>query len=425
MQARSQEAFGWMTHMAIKTGRLMTLARIETLPGDSLDVGISTSLEMHPLRRNSGLGIKMQLFAFWQPLRWTYTNFMTAAVGEYGNNQNYSATRQIPNNYHGEIPALQSKRNTVLHHIIADYGRIVDHYFREPHTPRITDTNVITSNLDSEYGYLCWQLPSWETSPNYDDSHDQTQIPANPNALDLALYTATARDQQAKDWQAIRIQDIYNYTYGGELNNEQEKVPYMLMPPQENYLESYATKPEGMGGTQSTSIAQIAGSLKGQIRRRFFAEHGTIWIMGLTRVRPSYKYTENYLDNPTHFGASKKLLGHPAGNAEAPINITLADLYSNSTSSASAGYQPWYQWYREKPDYWSPTFFEEDEGWPPRNTPTTKDGIKRHPDYGDIFYGSQFGEGLQHTSIGLQGARNFGGGMESIKGPDLSMTERN
>lgn len=410
---RAPAHINWQTHQAIKVGRLQMIGRLDVMPGDSLAITAGVRTEYNKLRRNAGVSLVQETFAFYAPWRWTYGNsFVAAATKGWSTAQTWQANQTL--NQGDDAPALMLHGNVAPRHLVWDYAEIVDHYFKEPHQPSVTNNNVFSDNDDQTYGYRCWQLrDSWETSPNWDDKHDEEKIlNENMPALSLPKYVRTGKDNQMRTWDAVRKEDIYRATFKGHLSNEAVFRPIHL-----HYdRQAVQLKGENIEPTESTQIASARSGGRITIPRRFYAEHGTIYILSLTRVKPTYWQAQPLLDIPSHLANQKKSLGHPVGNSESPLELNLDDIFSDAPANTSAGWVPWYSWMMRRPDFWSPVIRDNDEGWPARDTPTTKAELHRHPEYEDIWTSKQFGHGVTHASISAQGHRPVTGGRSSIMG---------
>ena len=410
---RSPANISWRTHQAIKVGRLLLLGRLNVLPGDSLSLAINHKVLFSKLRRNAGITIAWETFGFYSPWRWTYgDSFITAATSGWDSSNTYVTTKTLSNA--SNVPALQYHSKTIPTHLLESYAETIDHYFKEPHQPAVTTDNVIQDRDTQIYGYRCWQLrDTWQTSMNWSDAHEVQSLINQQAALDVPRYIMTGRDNQLRQWDAVRKEDIYRATYNGKISPEALKRPIHLHYERQT-VKLQAEDYDQLEGTQ-IAAAQAGGKIV--IPKRYYPEHGTVYIYGLARVRPSYWNAIDFLDSQTQLGNMKTALGHPVGGSEGPKEIQLADLFADATGSTSAGYSPWDQWHLKKPDYWSPVIEDADEGWPARDTPTTKAALFRHPNYDDIWSSLQFGHGLVHCGITASGNRAVGSGRTSIMSP--------
>lgn len=420
-------AFG--THQTMKVGRLQMIGRIHAQAGDSLAIQVTTNFRFAPLRRAAGVPVVTELFAFYLPYRWAYgDNFVTAAIEGFNSNQTYIHTNGAdgPHEQVEGIPSLMQRNETIPGHVLNHYASIIDHHFKERHTAEVTSANVLTTEDDYRYGYQLWQLmSSWETRSNWADAHDEIMIDTDggdQSALDLAHYVALGRDEQARTWDAVRREEVYQHTYGGKLSPEVEEEPLILMHQKSTGKEN----PFSMQGMELEQVnpAGLSSKISGRVPRRFIPEHGCIYLFACARIRPSYFQSSPYLDDIANFGNPRKLMGHPAGASMQPEPIKLTDLFADTTSSDVIGYVPYNEWLRTQPDWWSPDFQNNDAGWAPRGTPTSKLELRRHPDYSDIFATSQFGHGQLHSGIRVRGHRNLGMPLDSIQAPDMGRTER-
>ena len=424
---RTQIGYEQETHQVMKLGRLQTIARIPVMPGDSIEVEINSGIRLHPLRRPGGINIRTEIYGFYAPLRWSYSAFLQAITEGWNSARAYTATQTTA----WAAQALLTKNKTAPIHLMNDYANIVDHYFRERHTATINNANVLTTEDDFRYGYRAWQMPSWETGSNWADAHTNVKLPTghpataanealteveDMPALDLARYVLTARDEQLREWDAVRIEEIHDQTYHGQLPREAVTIPELLMHQDSRMREEAHSIPGAE--IQGQEITQAAGFTTSRIPRKFIPEHGTIWVLSLSRVKPTYRHSklDFLVDNPALFGNMKLLAGHPVGNEERPYAMELRRLFDDATSSDSMGYRPYYDWWREGGgDFWNDAFYTFDKGWMPRPTPANKNDLLRHPNYDDVFLSNQFGNGRIHTNINVRAARYIGDRSMSVK----------
>ena len=218
------------------------------------------------------------------------------------------------------------------------------------------------------------------------------------------------------EWGAVRREEIYQTTYQGNLNPEEEQVPELLLRESSSASEEPR---EGPGDQTDMAMMASAGSMvQGAIPQKFIPEHGTVYLLALARVRPSYRHSQQWLDITDHFGNPRQLMAHPVAVAEAPVEATLSQLFADSSSTV-AGYYGYNSWYRAMPDWWNSRFYTLDEGWPCRPSPSSKEGLLRHAEYDDIFVTDQYGHGTMHTNVEVNVGRQLGSKEQSVKMPGL------
>ena len=95
--------------------------------------------------------------------------------------------------------------------------------------------------------------------------------------------------------------------------------------------------------------------------------------------------------------------------------MELRRLFNDSTSAGWTGFRAYYDWYRAQGNFWGTDYYETDKGWAPRKTPTTKEALRRHPTYDEIFLSNQYGNGQIHSKLQVQAARIIGMPLDSVK----------
>ena len=402
----------------MRFGRLNLVGRWPVMAGESFAASGQVHIDTHTFRR-PGAVLCSELFSFYCPLRWTYPTVVDALVGGWEDATTWMSTTAVSDAPDG-LPFLLTHRNTVPTHWLHDYAAFVEHRVKERHIDtEVTSANVITSEVDKEFGYRAWQLRSWGTNLNWSDAHDNTTIGDGDAALDLAKTVAIAREDQAREWQQIRKEERYRQTYGGELDREVLQIPRNLARAKRFYRAA-AIEVDQM---QSIFAGKARVSLPLRIPRTYVREHGTIYTLQLTRIVPQYRYGEMFLDDPTRLGNTQYMSGHPVQATEKPIQMTPAKMFQDSSGSTELGYKPFGQWHEEPmPTYYHPRLLDLDEGWTYLDTPSSKEALQRHPDYGDEIQTTQlFGAGPV-TAIGLVKS-NRPVVMTSVKAPSVGGKE--
>lgn len=424
-EIREQVNIPWATHQAMKIGRLQMVGRFLVNAGESLAAQVTTEFEFHQLRRAAMLDIVTELYAFYMPHRWAYgDNFVTALTEQFGAaaHTTYLQTLTYAQPKIEGVPALMYKNKTIPRHSAHMHAAIIDHWFKERHTGTITDMNALTTKDDLDYGYLTWQLRSWETGGNWSDAYDTQKLPDNNvQALQLAHYVALAQEDQSREYTAVRTEEIHDHVYGGKLSAEAVQKPFLLMHQKAAAMQN-AMKIPGTE-TEHGMFADMKSVMTGAIPGRFFPEHGEVQIYALARISPTYQESVQYMDDPVNFGDYRKLFCHPVAATLPPRGLQLQHLFQDSNHTEIAGYYAPLDHFRFMPDWWSYKYKTVDVGWPQRKTPTSKLNLRRHPDYSDALTTNQFGNGLLDSGILVTGMRRLGRQGDAIRGATPERTE--
>jgi len=306
---------------------------------------------------------------------------------------------------------------TIPDHELAQYASVVDHYIKERHTSEVFASTVLQDEDDIRYGYRGWQLPTWTSAAQYRDSYDDVAFGSPTSPLDVQLLVEKTRDAQARDWTAVRPEEIIRHTYGGNLPPDALNIPIPIL--RERTRFSY--QPVPVDPIRGTVQVNLSARLNGKIPRRFFGEWGIIQVWAYPRMSILYRYSQEYLDRNANV-TPQKLLAHPVQALRQPLDLTLRDAFSNSSSTTSIGYIRRNDWYRKQVGYINPAFDDVDSGWMLAPSPSTKDGAKRHPDLGsqpyDIFTSTLFGAGSITGRVSVSGHRPIGNARQTVMSSD-------
>ena len=403
---REEVGFSYNNHQTLKVGRLLCVDHIQTLPGDSLDITASTDIEFATLVRRMTTPMQLEMFGFWAPLRWSYPNFLEAALGEWGNSTSWILTEDAPVDNGRGFQALRHQLHTVPRHLVQDYAAIIDHNFKEKHQPEINKNNVLTDEADQEYGWRAYQPTGvWPIPTGWTDAYGTQGIGAsNTPVIQLSQIIQQGKEDQQRAWNAVRPEERYRAIYEGKLDKEVEEEPVFLG----NTNGKVGGPTQTMDPLENTKLQQLMGKASIRFPRKFYEEHGTLYILLLARWRPSYRHAIPLLDQPAILGNNKLGLGHPLGANERPREMQLGELFADTASSTSTGFIKHNDWWKRQPDHWSPAYYTEDTGWIPRATPSSKAELWRHPEYEDIWATPQYAHGKVHTKIRIDGARPTG-----------------
>lgn len=408
-------SYGADVYSAFKYGRLNVVARIPVQAGETISARARFNCAFHPHRR-PGARIRSELFAFYCPLRWSYPTIVVALTGKYDNSSTWLTKTNLTTTKNG-LNALATHRSDVPLHWVKDYAAIIEHHFKERHiTTEVTKDNVLISDADHDFGYMCWNVKdSPVTRLNWDDAHDATELASDDNipALDLAKYVALGREDQHREWESVRVEELYRSVYGGKLGRDVLQVPILLGHEAGNTRMGS----EEVDALQDISMGRQMCTVSLRIPRWRVAEHGTIYMLHLSRIKPVYKRAENYLDNPTQMAVTKNMSGHPVSVHEKPVEMTLAKMFDDSASSTSLGWKPFGQWNEESVPFVHYLYDVNDEGWHFLNTPGSKLALHRHPEYDDLQTTVQYGSGQLIGTYSVNSMRTKS--VSSVKGANV------
>lgn len=401
-------------------GRLQTLSVIPVVAGDSFAVSVDGIFRLSPLRRNLTVDALVDVFAFYVPHRHVYgddwIDFIKQGIDESITFATIDLSTSVVHylgapTLTGEIPKW----------LVTGYNRIWNRYFRAPTdvSGELSDTAFSDGNNDTRlYGRLIGRPKRlWSTGINatVDASDREVTVSSNQlDILDLAQIQARYRTEQQRDWFGQYYDGILKEGWGSGVNVDADERATLIMRKQ-NSLSGY-----DVDGTDNASLGTFSGKVAGrcglQFPRRFFPEHGALWIVASVRFPTIAERELHYLfkrPQPTY----KEISGDPAiWSAEPPMAIQVQDFFTETTSSVSLGTIPYGQWYREHPSIVHKNFDALDGFTFVRGIPGSHDQARYHKstEYESVFQSDQLGEWQAQCHIGIDALRVIPGPLKSI-----------
>ena len=336
-------------------GRLHSMATIPVVGGDSFDLDFTSVFRMSPLRRSLTVDARVDLFGFFVPYRHIYGDVWKDFIKE-----GIDETQTFPTVFSADFLKFLAAGNQVSGNLplwlVAGYNRIWNRYFRVPMiTPtELSDTYVPTARYDRNFGYHTAYLPSYLTpgaAPNItDDDHKVTVTSGKFDIVDLERVKARYKTEIEREWFSQRYSDIIKDTFSGVMiNADAEERPELLFR-EVNWMSGH-----DVDGTGEGNLGQYAGKSQAVVSvrmpRKFFPEHGTLWIMCVVRYPTMvYQHSHYLVCNPDP--SYKELAGDPAVIAtEPPTELQEQDFIQTSSSTTSYGTFPYAQHYRFHPSF--------------------------------------------------------------------------
>ena len=337
-----------LSHFSFLTGRIGRLQTLSVLPvvaGDSFEVMLEGVFRLSPLRRQLVMDCRVDLMAFYIPHRHiygdTWVNFIKQGVDETINlpTDNFSNSDFGCLGFNVDVDK-HATFNTIPRWLSRGYMRIWERYFRHPSEIANTAAEdfLIGTTVDNnrKYGLLCSRIKRpWNTMMPITPSDDRNVSVANNNfdILDLRRVQARYKTEQMRDWFGQRYNDLLNATWNSTVNIDADERPELLMR-KTHHLSGY-----DVDGTDDASLGSYSGKAASLLRfgfpRRYFSEHGAVWIMCLLRFPPVH-YGEIHplcrLSNPSY----KDIAGDPEiFMSEPPEQIDLSRWWASLTSSGT------------------------------------------------------------------------------------------
>ena len=404
---RSKVSFRWPVMQPGQIGRTQMVARIPIIAGDLLSFNFACKVSLLQLRKPLPFDWRADIFAAYNPYRYTYTDASLIAAIQSGT---WSSPRT--STFTNDCDSLMVQSGTIPAHIPSDAARIHNFFVKDPHQPDVGEAHFSTSSDPEtrQWGLLAPNLRTYHTAmldPDEDQSaHADYDIDDLDHLRDISLYTSRLNDLQTRKWY-------------GERPRELSKKYWGVMPP-----ESINNQPIWLGqnnrwfgqktitGTDSHALGELIGLTEGhiglKIPRRMYTEHGSIQVYVCVRTTPIYREEMHYLDNSDIFSDFRTVFQPPSAVKEPPKEIRWKDLFWGSTDATRAGWHPWGQWYRTQPAFISTQFHDVDTGWQARPTPSDARHLRYNSDYKDIFVTSQAGPIRIFGLHSCQGMRPLG-----------------
>ena len=296
-------------------GRIKPVTIIPVVAGESVEVDLQGVFRLSPLRRNMTVDCMVDLFAFYRPYRHTYgdvwTDFIKDGVDESVTFPTYTLPAR-PTGYN-IFPGTPVSGRVLPRWLPSDLWSIWNRFFRPP-PERIDDNDVTTAILNAFYNEAevaqkgpraCWPKAPWNTAiPQPDAADRRVGLQSSQlDLLDLRRVKARYKTELDREYFGATYNDISDRVWDATVNIDADQRPELLMRKQ-MWLSGYDTD-----GTDAASLGEYAGKSAAVLNfgfpRRYFPEHGSIWILVLfrwplliydmvnpilTRAQPSYKW---------------------------------------------------------------------------------------------------------------------------------------
>jgi hypothetical protein len=232
--------------------------------------------------------------------------------------------------------------------------------------------------------------------------------------LDLSQVRAQYWTEQLRDWFGVRYTDILEAGFGSNVNIDADERPNLVMR-KTSFLSGY-----DVDGTGDASLGQYSGKSAGvctvNVPRRFFAEHGSVWIMALLRFPTIHEQEIHYLfkkSNPTY----KEISGdHRLWEMEPPIDHDVGDFFTGSSSTQDLGTSPYGQWYRMHPSIVHQSYQEVQGFTFTKTIPASIDAARyiQADEFQNTFQTNQLGDWQSQGRIDVTAMRPIGAPLQSV-----------
>lgn len=409
-----------------KIGRLQTIGRFDVLPGDVWQGESRAYVRLSQLRRPMINDIQFDVHAFFVPHIYIYDQaYKTWIINGLTGTTVLPMDTVVSGNSPHEISCVlgTSEDQAQARHVLMGYNMIWNWYYRNQLTASERSyadfKTQIKDKQNRNYGFQINHLKSLMTTmlPSR-MSPDEVSYTVGSNKklnmYEMAEDRAQTRTVAIRTYKATdRFDQIFRERFGTSVSDDIVKKPH--------FLGSSRGKVSGVDvdGTSGDQLGQTVGKgvlqLKFNLRKKFFKEHGTIWLLCVARTKPLYKHFKSY--NDTQSQTYDRVAGDDATSMYEPILVKRRDVDLNTSSNNTLGYMPRNQQFRTMEGYVHPGFYEQDKGYVfnQMQTDAASASLIRPEDYDESF--------LNHDLLGHWRASvmNRFTVQRNISGPEVSL----
>lgn len=377
-------------------GKLQTLSVLPVVAGDSVTVELEGVWRLSPLRRNMVVDCAVDMFCFFVPHRHIYgqqwIDFIKAGHKE---------TETFPTT---TAPALENidylgsaidGGETFPQWLNGGYNQIWNRYFRSPTDANTRSLSYLATDLaERDSGFRCGYLPTpWSTGVlGGGVGSSEREVPIVLDTMDIvALDRVQAEYKTNVDrvYFGQRYNDILKTQFGTTVNTDADQRP-TLCAHEKWWLSGHdvdATDDASLGSYSGKSVGM--GRLK--LRRKFFSEHGAIWIMVLLRFPTIHERERPFLNHLAQPGWND-ISGDPSLLSALPPVDATSDTFFRGDAATVIGTIPDSNWYRYKPSTVH-RLYDALEGY------TFTNSLIDSPDKAHYIVGDEYDDVFQTTQL--------------------------
>lgn len=384
-----------LSHFAMQTlvsGRMKAIARLPVVAGDSFEFDSQIMVRLQQLRRPLALDFKVDVFAFFCPYRFAYGEEWISHIEE-----GMRSTRTFPTfSVTDGFDALMAHRQTLPLHLWHDYANIWNCYFRDPSQAELSLTTPLTDSVTTINGLNTAHLKGWGTAQSHMDATDGNELVSvtsgNIKFSDIQRAQSRVKAENFRDFYSSRYVELMASLGGSPPSDYSDNVPELVWR-DSLWLSGYDVN--GTSGAQlGASVGKGVGMLNLRIPRRLFTEHGTLYVFAVMRLPPVFTNAVQYLDN---FNRGFQPVVPMSDVNLPPVQLTMSDLFFG-TGGGSAGRVPYYEWYRDHPNFVHRDFIHLDTGWQYFTSPNNAAGVIEHGNLDAAFQSP----GMRHAILTCQ-----------------------
>lgn len=434
---RNRYNLSHLAHLAGHIGRIQTVSVIPVVAGDSLQLNLNGIFRMAPTRKEIVSECQVDICAFYVKHRHVYgADWEDILIEGLQTNTTLSAGPAVAADDRDPFfLGIRTCGATVNLAAIYGYNFIFQRYFMPPTTNSspswavASGLNAYPSGSTSEaknarrYGYLAARLPhilnggTRVNDPsisgharNYDQSDWGVEIPVASTPITAILDIRDLKSIQSR-YSSIQEQNYFAQFYNDVIAAKWDtKGVNTDADPRPDYLGRNTQFVSGtdVNGTDDATLGSYVGKTLDRVSfsmpRRFFPEHGNVWIMMVPRF-PLLHTKEQHPLLATSQPDNKLLLADPrvwSGETVVPFDpgtwLSGGSAYAPDLNICQ---QPYGQEYRYQPNRVHPNF-EIIPGYPFTSWDTTVPNdwyYYTNNEYVDAFQTSQIGQWQAHLSV--------------------------
>jgi len=418
-------------HICGKIGRLQTISTIPVVAGDSLEINLDGMVRLSPFRKEVVSETQVDICAFYIPHRHIYGGDFVQLVRQgYDEQVTFSGFALAAGDRDACFLGYNEAPASIPLWTIEGYQRIFDRYFRVPSLAPDSDFQQYPTGTSANakdyrrYGRLCARLPHplvggmvLDNSTTYRDlnSDDREVFGIEDEGLpvidvtNIAAVQARYKSEIERTWFGERYNDILDI-WGSSVNIDADQRPEMI------WRETFNMSGQDINGTDDATVGSYIGKTVSRcdvnIPRKYFPEHGTVWIMALLRFPLVHAYESHPLATQVN-PSGLDWLGDPTLWAEQrPVEQDPRKWLTgtaNPSSPDGSFFEPYGLHYRAHPNRVHLQFIDI-PGYPFSKTQyDTFANIYYHQpnDYADVFQTSQLGHWQIHSKVNVMALRHI------------------
>jgi len=311
-----------LSHYSYKcgqVGRNQLLTRLPVIAGDSLDITLDGVLRLAQYRREQQSEFQVDICVFYQPYRHVYGNDTWIPFVRAGNDESTTFTG-VPIDAGARFApflCMNATPASIRRDIIYGYNDIWNRYYKMPTDPDVARDLYpgVPANADTSdwrhlnFGRLATRLPhpmnggtDLDASGITDLTDDDAEVPVTTvlDIRDLAQVQALYRSESQVAWFDTRYNDLMASRWGSEINTDADQRPTLI------WHHKFMASGHEVEGRDDATLGSVVGRtaipINLNIPRKYFPEHGQLWIFALVRfpwVHVHEMHPFDQLVNPT------------------------------------------------------------------------------------------------------------------------------